>query len=83
MSVAEKNTDVSFYEAGFQRDYCTVSGGSSRLSCTLEDLKAGTSYRVYGMACMADYECSHRKFAEGYTKPDSELGLGICFSLLP
>ncbi len=73
MTVAEVNTDVSFYEAGFERQYCTVPGGSTPLSCPLEDLKAGTSYRVYGMACMADYECSHRKFVKGYTLPDGEL----------
>ncbi len=73
MIVGESNTDVSFYEAGYQRNYCTVPAGSSPLSCTLEDLKAGTSYRVYGIACMPDYECSHRKFIEGYTLPDGEL----------
>ncbi len=73
MTVAEVNTDVSFYEAGYQRQYCSVSAGSSPLSCTLEDLQAGTSYRVYGMACMPDYECSYRKFAEGYTLPDGKL----------
>ncbi len=73
MTVDERNTDVSFYEAGFQRQYCTVSAGSTPLSCILEGLQAGTSYRVYGMACMPDYECSHRKFAEGYTLPDGEL----------
>ncbi len=73
MTVAEGNTDVSFYEAGFQREYCSVPAGSSPLSCTLEDLKAGTNYRVYGIACMPEYECSHRKFEEGYTLPDGEL----------
>ncbi len=50
MTVTEGNTDVSFYEAGFQREYCTVPAGSSPLSCTIGDLKAGTSYRVYAMA---------------------------------
>ncbi len=73
MTAVEGNTDVSFYEAGFQREYCTVPAGSSPLSCTIGDLKAGTSYRVYAMACMPDYECSYRKFVEGYTQPDGEL----------
>ncbi len=73
MTADERNTDISFYEAGYQRKYCTVPAGTSPLSCALEDLKAGTKYRVYGTACMPDYECSHRKFAEGYTLPDGWL----------
>ncbi len=82
MTVAEVNTDVSFYEAGYQRQYCSVPAGSSPLSCTLEDLQAGTSYRVYGMACMPDYECSYRKFAEGYTLPDGKLPNSVLILLL-
>ncbi len=73
ITAADGNTDVSFYKAVFQREYCTIPAGSSPLSCTLGDLKAGTRYRVFALACMADYECSHRTFAEGFTLPDGEL----------
>ncbi len=82
MTVGEVNTDVSFYEAGFQRQYCAIPAGASPLNCTLGDLQAGNSYRVYGMACMPDYECSYRKFAEGYTLPDRELPNRIWISRL-
>ncbi len=82
MTVGERNTDVSFYEAGFQREYCTVPSGSLPLSCTLDNLKAGTRYRVHGMACMPNYECSYRKFVEGYTLPDGELPAYLNFRRL-
>ncbi len=73
MTVDERNTDVSYYEAGFQREFCTIPAGSSHLSCTLGNLQSGTGHRVYAMACMPDYECSYRKFAQGYTLPEREL----------
>ncbi len=70
MTTSEKNTDVSFYEAGYQRQFCSVPGGASPLVCSIGGLSAGTRYNVYAMACMAGFECSYRKFAAGYTFPD-------------
>ncbi len=72
MTIDEPNTDVSFYEAGYQRKFCSVDSSVSPRSCSIGDLSAGTSYRVYAMACMASYECSHRKLAEGFTFPDGK-----------
>ncbi len=82
MTAAEGNTGVSFYEAGYQRQYCTIPAGSSPLRCTLGDLQAGTNYKFYATACMQNYACSYRKFAEGYTLPDGELPKSIWISLL-
>ncbi len=70
MTAGAANGDISFYEAAYQREYCTVSATVSPLRCAIGQLSAGTRYRISGMACMADYECSHRKFGEGYTLPD-------------
>ncbi len=72
MTVAEANNDVSFYEAGYQRQFCSVASGASPRSCSIGDLSAGTSYKIYGMACMADFECSHRRFTDGFTLPDGK-----------
>ncbi len=72
MTAAEHNTDVSFYEAAYQRQICSVPAGASALSCSLVNLSAGTRYRISAMACMAGFECSHRRFAEGFTFPDGE-----------
>ncbi len=66
----EQNTDVSFYEAGYQRQTCSMEAGAAPLICSLVDLLPGTSYRVHVMACMASFECSHRRFAQGFTLPD-------------
>ncbi len=86
MNATDGNTDINFYEASYQREYCTVQATASPLRCALEKLSAGTRYRISGMACMADYECSHRKFGEGYTVPDGkkiyqESGV-ICFVII-
>ncbi len=67
MKVDERGTDVSYYEAGYQREYCTVLASASQLSCTLGKFSAGTRYRIHTVACMETAECSHRKFGEGYT----------------
>ncbi len=69
---SEQNTDISFYEAGYQRQVCSAHAGVSPLACSLGGLSSGTRYRVYAMACMAGFECSHRKFADGYTLPDGK-----------
>ncbi len=73
MTAAESNTDVSFYEAGHQRQTCTVLANASALTCSPEGLSAGTRLSFYGMACVAGFECSQRKFAVGYTLPDGML----------
>ncbi len=70
MKVDEHSTDVIYYEAGYQREYCTVLASASQLSCTLENFSAGTRYRIFGVACMENAECSHRKFGDGYTLPE-------------
>ncbi len=70
MTPAEGNSDVSYYEAGYQRKYCTVRSSDFPLSCIIGDLAAGSSYRISGMACMADGECSFKRFGNGYTFPD-------------
>ncbi len=62
---SERNTDISFYEAGYQRQVCSAHAGKTPLICSLGDLSSGPRYRVYAMACMAGFECSHRKFADG------------------
>ncbi len=72
ITAADQNTDVSFYEAGYQRHVCSVPAGVSPLNCSLEGLSAGTQHRVYAMACMAGFECSHRTFGDGYTLPDGK-----------
>ncbi len=82
MTVAQHNTDVSFYEAGYRRQICSVPAGASALSCSLVDLSAGTQYRVFAMACMAGFECSHRKFGEGFTFPDGKHNVCQGFQLL-
>ncbi len=81
MTVAQ-HTDVSFYEAGYGRQICSVPAGASALSCSLVDLSAGTRFRVFAMACMAGFECSHRKFGEGFTFPDGKLNVCQGFQLL-
>ncbi len=72
ITAAEHNTDVSFFEAGYKRQICSVLASAAALRCSLEDLPAGTRYSIYAMACMAGFECSHRKFAVGYTLPDGK-----------
>ncbi len=70
MTPVEGNSDVSYYEAAYQRNYCTVRSSVSPLSCIIGNLASGTSYRISGMACMADGECSYKRFGNGYTSPD-------------
>ncbi len=82
ITAAEHNTDVSFFEAGYQRKICSVPSGASTLSCSLVDLSAGTRYRISAMACMADFECSHRRFGVGFTFPDGKYNACLCFRLL-
>ncbi len=82
MTVAEHNTDVSFYEAGYKRQICTVLATASALTCSPEGLSAGTRFRVFAMACMAGFECSHRKFADGYTFPDGKEDTWQCFLIV-
>ncbi len=82
MTVAEVNTDVSFFEAAYQRQFCSVQSGATPRSCSIGSLSAGTSYRMYAMACMANFECSHRTFAEGFTLPHGMWYQSICHDIL-
>ncbi len=70
MTTVGGNTDVTYYEADYQHNYCTVSSSQFPLSCTLGKLSPGTMYRVSGMACMADSACSYKRFGSVYTFPD-------------
>ncbi len=72
MNKTEGYSDVSYYEASYGREYCTVLRGVTPIRCDLENLKPGTRYRVGAVACMATAECSYKTFASGYTLPEGK-----------
>ncbi len=82
MKVAEGNTDVSFYKAGYQQQHCSVKSGASPRSCSIRGLSEGTRFGIYAMACVAGHECSYRTYAYGFTLPDGKQQLVCQFSLL-
>ncbi len=82
MKVAEGNTDVSYYEAGYQRQHCSVKSDASPRSCSFGVLSAGTRFRIYAVACMAGNKCSFPTYAYGFTLPDGKQHLVCQFSLL-
>ncbi len=51
INATDGNTDINFYEASYQREFCTVQATTSPLRCAHENLSAGTRYRISGMAC--------------------------------
>ncbi len=73
MKITEGYTDVSFYEATYGREFCTVQARTTPLSCDLGNLQPGTRYRIGVVACMATAECSHKTFGYGYTLPNGNV----------
>ncbi len=73
MQITGGYTDVSYYEATYGREYCSVQAGFIPLSCDLGNLQPGTRYRIGAVACMASAECSHKTFGLGYTLPNGNV----------